>query len=222
MGSSNLKRDFRESLYHGKYRYKCTSRIAAINFCRLGTLSLDEIPDKLKQIQNSASKYYWHYPLNVDQLAKFMIWRIENAPKCKLSFGWDRLCVFSNDLSVYDSIKVFTDDVNITEAYIFASEAKTLYFKKKPKFSFRTYLNVGYVKAQTIADLADFLNRYETQNIIHFSPNLRRYCRNPSIDRIFSSRYGIDHMDEGMGMMLRLTFPELISDTYRMMKQPQY
>lgn len=223
MESSKLSPDIRRNLYLNKYRYKTNIRISAITFCRLYQEKIKEaVPDKLVKIQTSLFRYGHFKHADISQLEKFMYWRIDHGSAFTLMFSWDLLSLFTNDLSAFETIGSFYDgEIHIKEAVIFPAETGVIYFKKEPQFPYRTYLKTGMISAQTIIDLRDFKERYNDQNLVKFSPNLKFYCEQNPKEWYFFSKYAIDHSDESMSTLLRLSFPKLIDRTYRLLKQPE-
>lgn len=222
MESSKLKTEIRTKLYYNQFKYKAKVYIPGVSFTYyIG--DIDEFINKISKI-NPFPKYY-HVSKNIDneQINKFLICR-NMLPKDKIihRIQGDHVSFFSNDLTLLHNLKSIDPNLALVEADVGSLDSSCMYFKKPPKYKFRTYFKGKRIPKDFSDSLRSLQSTY-SENVLHFSSGLPKVCFMPNQYnpyRYIHSSHFVEYNDEAMISILALFFPTMLGKTFRCEKQP--
>jgi len=225
MASSKLKIEKKNKLYFNKYKYKATVRLEGANLTYY-TVDLETFNAKFEKLKtsykNQPNAFYneWHYEnVNIDKIAKYLSWRNLFKDRVTLRVNFNSVSVFSNDLTILKSLDSI-DEVSLCEAKVLQSDV--MYFKKQPKFKYRTYFRAKRVPKDFIENVDSFIKNYKDKNL-HISSSLQRFLteRNWHPYIYLHGSYHIDYNDESFLSILHMYFTGMIAQTYKLDKEPK-
>lgn len=224
MGLFTLKVENTNKLYFNKFKYKAKVKIHGVNL----TYYLDSI----EQVQERIEKYIaerrpykfhgsYYQDIDIKLIEKYLIWK--NIFKDKVTFrvSQNSVSVFSNDFNILKSLNAISQDVFVYEANVIKTD--TLFFKKTPKFTTRTYFKNKRIPSDFIDSLNSFIKNYDGKPGISLSKTLKRDFSsrlwNPFI--YLHGSVHIDYNDESFLSVLYMYFPGMLGKTYKLEKLPK-
>ena len=228
MESLKLQTELRNSLYFNKFVYRAQCRVQGAAYTYY-TKSLDEFKRKMENRQKHNSTRVtillgdWRYQVdNIDyeQIGKYFTWR-DNADKdrymCRIQ--GDHIGFFSDDLELLKTLDVLDPDLRLSKAEVI--QGNVLYFKKDPKYKFRTFFKGKKAPNNFREDVTNFITSYD--HIAKISPALKRYVADGprrSYYNYLHSSYYVDYNDESTLTLLHMFFSSMIAKTYSLAKEP--
>jgi len=234
MASSKLKIKpiDRDNLYFNKYLYRVY--ISAPNLYWVQYMNdIDEYCNRLAEehenyLVKKDDKNYWPYyrerytpdPVDYPLITYLIDIRKTYYKKNKnigMRYEGNTICVYTNELSIVESIVAVKPEVKINQANVAPKGVK--YFKNDPPAKYRAYMTSNRVPAEFRNDMLQYLQRtpdlrpsksFETflnRNMMH------RY------DIWLWNNYFLDYDDDRNLMMLMLMFPGAIGKTYKLEKK---
>lgn len=230
MASSKLKikQTNRNRLFYSKFLYKVTLPYLGVRFI-YHAKDIKDFKIKFK----AAAKSPWSYikyelkDCNLDLLERIIEFKntYKGTNKIGLYRSSNHLAVYTSDLKIVEELHRFDSGLKIEKA--FAPPPKTMYFAKKPEFSYRVYLKS--VKLH-IDEIKSFIQFYETnKERLFLSASFARFLDwegnsflgTIKLDyRFLSFGFFIDYNDESTLTLLSLVFPEILGKTYKLEKRP--
>lgn len=229
MESLKLQIDTRNALYFGKYQYraKCKVEGAAYTYYSKG---IEEFKSKMAKRSATAPSYIevmmtgWQSRIdliNYEQIATYFSWR-EDAPSdlYMARIQGNMISFFSDDLDLLKTLTVLDPNLEISIVDIIGKNV--LYFKKEPKFKYRTYFRGKKVPDNFKEDVRSFMERYE--NIASICPALKRLINETTGRKhwynYLHSSYYVDYDQESTLTLLHMFFGSMLAKTYTLEKQP--
>lgn len=236
MESSKLIFEERRKLYCSKYDYKVSMFIDGVSHARYAKniieyrkaiertksfqrkyLYPDGVLDKEWDVWDSDRKNWETYWLNIDfdMIDRFLTWKVEHKDESSLRIERNKLSIFLNDISLLESIKDINPVYVISKAVVL--EAGVMFFKKQPKFKYRTYFKRKAVTLDFLKSMESFIKLYKKDDSMKIS------CNRPDDGRrLWYMPSGfIDYNNESILTLLHMHFGGMIGDTYKLEKHPK-
>lgn len=225
MESSRLKVENRNKLYFNKYLYKAQCKIQGAGY----TYYVNDVESFTERLQKFHKHKYGVHVMNkdfktyveeidVDQISKFFTWR-NTVSKDKFShrIQGDTVSFFSNDLNLLETLKSIDSNVIFSKANVL--ECDRLYFKKTPKYRYRTYFKGKRMPKDFIENVTNLKNMYPS---IHFSDGLfsSLFHNNWHPYRYMHGSYFVEYNDEQMYTILGMWLHDMLAKTYICQKLP--
>lgn len=216
--------DYRDVLYYGKYRYRARLTIAGLAWIH----GCDTMLDYLKRL-DSNRRYYDKTriaAIDLDDIESFINWRnvnVKTTKTCTIRIESNTAGVFSNDLSLLQSLRYLSPTVDISEVIDIAPTGiKT--FAKEPKHKYRVYLKSKRVKDSFKKELSEFISRYKgTKTVIVPSDALAGWLKGGQKywqQSYCSSHYYIEYDEDSTNSLLSLMFGDMIKRRFKLEKRP--
>jgi len=226
MVSSQLQTEMRTCLYFKKYKYRAKLTIPGICYSYY-TSNLEQFVRKLEGINQNRSKFQIAYintrweqikdNIDLDQISRYFDWRVENKDKdYTIRIQGNLISFFSHDLALLESLKILDQDIVLTEANV--DKTDVIYFKKSPKYKFRTYFKGKKAPDGFSQDIIGFMESYG--KISKICPALRRFVSDTRYYNYLHSSYYVDYNDESTLTLLHLHFGSMLAKTYRLEIEP--
>ena len=230
MESLKLQTDIRNALYFGKYSYRARCKVYGASYTYY-TKSLEEFTIKMaKRAANPPSHIEvvlsdWRTKIDqidYDQIGRYFAWR-EDAPadRYMARIQGNMISFFSDDLELLKTLDMLDPHIEISIAEIIGKDV--LYFKKEPKYKYRTYFRGKRVPDSFREDVKSFVERYNKS--ANICPALKRlvnenFGRNRWYNYLHSSYY-VDYNDESTLTLLHMFFGAMLAKTYTLEKAPE-
>lgn len=218
-----LKVEKKNKLYFNKYKYKAYLYLKGANL----TYYTSDIESFNQRYENLKSQYVikpmsltydWIYEgVDVNKISKYLTWRNLFRDRVHLRVNTDSVSVFSNDLNLLKSLDGI-GQVSITEVQ--ALDQDVLYFKKRPKYKFRTYFRAKRVPKDFIENVSEFSKKHSNAKV---SKSLRTFLisRNWHAYIYLHGSYYVDYNEESYLSILHMYFSGMIGKTYKCEKEPK-
>jgi hypothetical protein len=231
MESSKFKTEKRNKLYFNKFQYKANVKIVGVQYTYY-TTDIDIYKNRIEKFKSSsaAQNYkklfndeyydddYWN-SINFDSIEKYLVYR-DTMPKSKFvtRISGDTISVFSNDLSMFNYLYSIDPYLQITQAHVL--EMGKMYFKRKPKYKYRTYFKSRRMPKDFTENVLSLKNTYSS---LHFCPALLRalFYKTPyNPYRYMHGSFYVEYNDESMLSILGMWFSNMLSKTYTCEQEP--
>lgn len=229
MESLKLKTETRNKLYYGKYRYRAKLFLRGVNYTYY-TPDIDTFLARKERFENDKVTGYYKYSndewknywkiVDIDKISMFITWR-NTIPRTQamIRIQGDYVSFFSNDLNLLRSIESIDQKVTYTEVSNLADDV--LYFKKEPKYKFRTFFKGKRMPEYFIESLKTVRENYkETDVKISSALQSLVFDRNYHPFRYMHGSYYIDYNEQSMLSILAMFFPDMLAKTYSLAKHP--
>lgn len=227
MELSKLKIEKRNKLYFNKFKYKAVAFIQGAAYTYY-TPDLETFVARMEKLRTQTNRYgvrvmdddwkiYWD-EVNLDRISQFITWRnLVNKERCMHRIQNDHVSFFSNDLSLLQSLESLDPKLEYTEAQCL--DANVMYFKKKPKYKFRTYFRGKRIPKDFSDNVRTLQDTYKS---MHFSKGLftSLFHNNWHQFRYMHGSYFVEYNDEQMLTILAMWFPDMLAKTYVLAKEP--
>ena len=129
----------------------------------------------------------------------------------------DNVSFFSNELSLLQTLDNLDPKVTITKVICY--DPKTLYFKRQPKYKYRTYFKGKRIPKDFSDNCRSLQDMYKSLN---FSKGLftSLFHNNWHAYRYMHGSYFVEYNDEQMLTILSMWFPDMLAKTYVLAKEP--
>jgi hypothetical protein len=229
MGSFKLKVEKRNKLYFNKFKYRATLKIQGAAYTYY-TPNLETFISRMEKLRTNTNRYgvriinedwkeYWD-EVNLDQISQFITWRnVVDKSKCMHRIQGDTVSFFSNDLSLLQTLDSINTEIFYSEAI--SLKPNIMYFKKQPKFKFRTYFRSKRMPKDFSDNVRSLSSMY--QNVLNFSPalfNALFYQNQYNPYRYLHGSYYVEYNDDKMLTILAMWFPDMLAKTYSLAKEP--
>lgn len=222
-----MKIEKRNKLYFNKFKYKAVVQIQGAAYTYY-TPNLETFVARMEKLRDSKPRYgvrllneewkeYWD-EVNLDRISKLITWRnVVNKEKCSLRIQGDFVSFFSNELGLLQTLDSIDPNVTITEAICYQNDY--MYFKKEPKYKFRTYFKGKRMPQDFSDNIRTLQNMYSSLNFSKaifsslFHNNWHPY-------RYMHGSYFVEYNDERMLTILSIWFPDMLAKTYSLAKEP--
>jgi hypothetical protein len=227
MASYKLKVEKRNKLYFNKFRYKAIARVQGAAYTYY-TPNLDIFVERMEKLRSNNNRYgvrvmnedwqeYWD-EVNLDQISQFITWRnIISKDKCMHRIQGDHVSFFSNDLALLQTLDSLDSDVRLFEVKCYNSDF--MYFKRQPKYKFRTYFKARRMPKDFSENILTLRDMYSS---LHFSKAIFNslFHNNWHPYRYMHGSYFVEYDDKHMLTILAMWFPDILSKTYSLAKEP--
>jgi hypothetical protein len=231
MESSKLKIEVRNKLYYNKFKYKavCSIQGAAYTYY---SQDIETFVSKMENLKDSrlhsrygvrtiddSWKVYWE-EVNVDQISQFITWRnLIQKDKCMYRIQGDTVSFFSNDLYLLETL--YSIDPNLSFTKVEQMDPEILYFKKQPKYQYRTFFKGKRCSQDFLKNVVEFSERYPTTKISQGLLNYADKRKNAYSNYMYMhGSYHVDYDDSSMVSILHMLFPGMIAKTFSLAKEP--
>lgn len=227
MGSSQLKIENRTSLYFGKYMYRAQCQVMGASYTYY-TNNITQFKNKLENTKASRNNYRISVynnrfeetidHIDFEQIEKFFEWKKnKDTDQYMFRIQGNQVSFFSNDLSLLKTLTEIDENPKYSKAEIQSTD--TLYFKKEPKYKYRTYFKGKKAPIGMAEHIEDLIKMYGDK--IKFSPgmirNLNRYPNSPY--RYMHTSYYVDYNDQSMLSIFGLWFGENLGKSFSLKKE---
>lgn len=227
MGSYKLKVEKRNKLYFNKFKYRAVCKIQGAAYTYY-TPDLDTFVARMEKLRGNKPLYgvrvinddwreYWE-EVNLDSISQLITWRnLVSKDKCLIRIQSDFVSFFSNDLSLLETLESIDPKLKITE--VISYDNNYLYFKKQPKYKFRTYFRSKRMPKDFSENIVSLKDMYKSLN---FSKGLftSLFHNNWHPYRYMHGSYFVEYNDEQMLTILSMWFPNMLAKTYVLAKEP--
>lgn len=227
MESSKLKTEIRNKLYFGQYNYKAVIQVTGLSYTYY-VENIQNYKDRLARFRaekNIALRSYgskisdtdYYASIDYDLIDKFLQFKKAYSDYAMVRQERDKASIFSNNLTLLETLVELDSNFKIYKAEILSTDS--IYFKKQPKYKYRTYF-----KARRIPkDFIDNINSLkETYKSLNFSKGLfmSLFHNNWHPYRYLHGSYFVEYNDEQMLTILGMWFPDMLGKTYSLAKEP--
>lgn len=227
MESFKLKIEKKNKFYFNKFEYKAVCKIKGAVYT-YHTPDLDTFISRMEKLRGYKSRYgvrllndewkeYWE-EVEVEKISKFLTWRNQvNKEKCLIRFQSDNVCFFSNDLELLKTL--YNIDTNLKFFQVKPLEPDKLYFKKEPKYRYRTYFRSKRMPADFSENIRSLRDMYKS---LHFSESLFKslFHNNWHPFKYMHGSHFVEYNDDKMLTILGMWLPDMLSKTYVLAKEP--
>lgn len=223
----NLKIEKRNKLYFNKFKYRAVCKIQGAAYTYY-TPDLETFVERMEKLRDDRPRYgvrifkddwneYWD-EVNLEQISAYITWRnTVSKDKVLYRIQGDAVSFFSNELSLLKSLDSIDPKVTFTEAACY--EPNMLYFKRKPKYNFRTYFKGKRMPKDFSDNVRTLRDMYKSLN---FSKGLFNslFHNNWHAYRYMHGSFFVEYNDEQMLTVLSMWFPDMLAKTYTLAKEP--
>ena len=227
MESFKLKVEKRNKLYFNRFKYRAVAHIQGAAYTYY-THDLETFVDRMEKLRDNKPRYgvrvlkddwqeYWD-EVNLDRISQLITWRnVVSKDKCCIRIQGDYVSFFSNELPLLQTLDSIDPQIDITEAICY--ESNYLYFKKKPKYKFRTYFKGKRMPKDFSDNIRSLQQMYSSLN---FSKGLftSLFHNNWNPYRYMHGSYFVEYNDQQMHTILAMWFPDMLAKTYSLAKEP--
>ena len=230
MESLQLIDQLRSTLYFGKFKYKVVAEIPDAWVTRYAEYwhidKIDSYIDKRLSGPFKPAK-----STNAKKLKKFARWRhktlqFKNNKEYRTSTSKNEFILYSNSLDAIDPVTKFAENSTIFEAKLIdpANEKCVMYFKRPPRFKYRTYFDFrkSYKNQEAMNQFVDYMKSLP----VTYGPDKIKVC--PSFFREkhnqwlgYNCSFWLDYNDPGFSTVLRLMGPLWIRKDYQLLQFPK-
>jgi hypothetical protein len=236
MAQSQLTTKKRNKLYFDKYKYSASFEfLGSVYFNSYSdTKNFDDFITRLEESKKVNGKHAiqqmgtnwvatWD-SVDIDTARKYNDW-IKTADKSKYKSYMmhnNSANFYSNDLSLLETLKNVHPDCKFTE--VTALSKNNLYFKKEPKYKFRTYFKNKKIPNGFIESIKTVHGIYD-QSQLKFSDKVLNdvfYLGRVSMfhPHIYISGWYMEYNTESILSILYIHFSGMIGKTYSLAKEP--
>lgn len=231
MESYKFKTEKRNKLYFNKFQYKANVKIVGVQYTYY-TPDIDTYKGRIERFSASSSlpghrQYfddgfdqvnYWK-TINFETIEKYIIYR-DTMPKEKFvaRISGDSVSIFANDLNMFNYLQTIDPNMTVTKAEVL--ETDKMYFKRQPKYKYRTYFKARRMPKDFTENV---LSLKDTYSSLHFSSGLLRglFYKTPyNPYRYMHGSYYVEYNDEKMLTILAMWFTNILGKTYTCEQQP--
>lgn len=232
MELSKLKIEKRNKLYYGKYPYKATLEIVGSAYTYYSK-TYDDFSrriEKLKNEFNNATGYYantrntnwltYLQEVNYEKIKHYFDWREAHKDYITIRVEGDKVSVFSCDLNLLTTLESINPNITYTKAT--ALKADTLYFKKTPKYKYRTFFKSKRITTEFSKTVVEFADQYAHNKDLNLSPALIKYLNGRNVNRFtfLHGSYFIEYNNESLKSLIYMFFGDMLGKTYYLEKEP--
>lgn len=221
MESLKLKVEKRNKLYFNKFRFKATIKVQGAAYTYY-TPNLETFVGRMEKLRGANNKLgvkeYWD-EVNLDQISQLITWRnTVNKDKFTLRIQGDTVSFFSNELPLLQTLDSIDSKVTFTEAICY-EDCDQLYFKKQPKYKYRTYFKARQMPKHFSESVRSLDDIYSSLN---FSKTLLKtlFTHTYHPFRYLHGSYYVEYNDQHMLTILSMWFPDMLGKTYSLAKEP--
>lgn len=227
MASSQLKVEKRNKLYFNKFKYRAVIYVQGAAYTYY-THDLETFIARMEKLRDNKPRYgvrvmkddwqeYWE-DVNLDRISRLITWRnLVNKEKCLIRIQGDHVSFFSNELPLLQTLNSIDPNVRFTEVACYQSD--TMYFKKTPKYKYRTYFKARRMPEDFSDNIRTLQDMYKSLN---FSKSIftSLFHNNWHQFRYMHGSYFVEYNDEQMRTILAMWFPTMLAKTYSLAKEP--
>lgn len=228
MESFKLKTEKRNKLYFNKFTYKAVCKIQGAPYTYYAP-DIETFISRMEKLrETNRSRYgvrlldenwqeYWD-EVNLDKIGAFITWRnYVDKTRCMYRIQGDNVSFFSNELVLLTTLDNLDPNLVITKAI--CMEPDKMYFKKEPKYKYRTYFKGKRMPKDFSDNVRSLQGMYKSLN---FSKGLftSLFHNNWHPYRYMHGSYFVEYNDEQMLTILGMWFPDMLAKTYSLAKEP--
>lgn len=227
MESLKLKTEIRNKLYFGKYNYKAVVKITGLSYTYY-VENIDQYKDRLARFRkdkNVSLRTYGSYQsddefydaIDYGNIDKFLNFKRAYSEYIMVRQEREKASIFSNNLPLLETLVELDEEFEIYKAEVLNTE--TMYFKKEPKYKFRTYFRAKRIPKDFIENINTLKDTYKSLN---FSKGLfiSLFHNNWHPWRYLHGSFFVEYNDEQMLTILAMWLPDMLGKTYSLAKEP--
>lgn len=232
MGLFKLKTEKRNKLYYGKYPYRATLEIVGSaytyyskdynDFCKRMEKQKFDLKNSIGYYSEERSKSWLKYleEVSYDKIKDYFEWREVNKDFITVRVESDKVSVFSCDLNLLTTLEAINPKVTYTKALALKSD--TLYFKKAPKYKFRTFFKSKRITNEFRNNVISFSEQYAKGSDIKLSKALVNFLTERNINQytFLHGSYFIEYNAESIKSLIYMFFGDMLGKTYYLEKEP--
>lgn len=227
-----LKIEKRNKLYYGKYPYRATLKVVGSSYTYYSK-NYDDFCARMQRHKNDVNKSqnyhvkdgheYWVKfldTINYLKIKEYFKWRETNADYVTIRVEGDKISVFCCDLNLLTTLETINPQVTYTKVIPLKND--TLYFKKTPKFKYRTFFKSKRITTEFGQNVLDFAKRYNTSTEIKLSSSIVKFIKERNINRYtyLHGSYFVDYNNESVKSLVYMFFGDMLGKTYYLEKEP--
>lgn len=222
-----IKTEIRNKLYFGKYNYKAVIKITGLSYTYYVD-NIQQFKDRLARFRTEKSVALRTYgshltdndyydSIDYQSIDKFLIFKKVYNEHIMVRQERDKASIFTNDLSLLESLMELDNEFQIYKSEVLSND--TMYFKKQPKYKFRTYFKGKRIPKDFMDNIQTLKDTYKSLN---FSKGLfvSLFHNNWHPYRYLHGSYFVEYNDEHMHTILAMWLPDMLGKTYSLAKEP--
>lgn len=215
MNNYNLEIENRKILYYKKYQYRAKFNLPGVHHVGYAK-NLHEL-DKIIANHTKWSGNPGPMLLARLQLEKLLNWKINNQNDVCIRTEYTGCSVFSNDLTLLQTLSDIVDDISYTKAELYGDPAVIELLN--PKHNYRVYFKSKNIRQSTfVKDLREFLELHKNSVFPCRALNswVKEYDNQPVWRYTFlSDSHFIEYDDESTSILLNLFLDGYLAKTYK-------
>ena len=190
--------------------------------------NIDQFKDRITRFRKDKNINLRHYGSysnetefydNIDygNIDKFLNYKRVYSDYIMVRQEREKASIFSNNLPLLETLVELDDDFEISKAEVLNTE--TMYFKKEPKYKYRTYFKAKRVPKDFTDNISTLKDTYKSLN---FSKGLlfSFFHNNWHPYRYLHGSFFVEYNDEHMLTILAMWLPDMLGKTYSLAKEP--
>lgn len=227
MESFKLKIEKKIKPYYNKFDYKATLHLEGVGYTYY-TENIDVYINRIEGWKQSEAKDGWRRvfgagswdDIDYDLIEMFLNFR-NTMPKDKIMcrIAGSFVSFYTNDLRLFNGLTAIDPNLTLSKAELMGSK-DTIYFKKNPKYKYRTYFKGKRMPINFPENVTQFMDTYSSVKVCN---GLQRFVDSRVTWHKYIYLHGsfhIDYNDESMLTILHMFFGGMIGKTYSLAKQP--
>jgi len=229
MESLKLATEKRNALFFGKYRYRAKCSVPGAVYTYF-TKNMNEFRNKMAkkhaQPPSAVEVMMDNWRTRIDQIDYIQIenyfnWRDHaNRDSYMSRIQGNSISFFSDDLELLKTLEILDKDLKISICELIGNDI--MYFKKEPKFKYRTYFRGRRVPENFKEEVRSFIERYD--NTAKICPALKRLVQVTNRKYWYNylhSSYYVDYNDPSTLTLLHMFFGSMLHKSYTLEKAPE-
>lgn len=171
-------------------------------------------------VVSSPSEFVIHKDaVDIIAMEKILTWLHDNkSDDYEYRIVNNNITIYSNNLELLRTLEPIHNSISYHQAMVILDK-DTKYFKKQPKYKFRTYFSSKRMPESFSDNVNTLTENYK--NSLHFSPALKRYAnRHFHPYRYLHSGYFVEYNDKKFHTILSIYFSDMLGKTFKLEKQP--
>lgn len=233
MASLKLVTKKRNGLYFNQYKYSVTFPFrGATYFSSYKTIDTDEFIARLLKLKISTGKSaiqimtndwkpYWE-TIDIDVASKFSNWvKSVDQSQVRMLVRHNDITVYSNNLSILQTVSSINQDCNIVELIDLRLDKNKLYFKRQPKYKYRTYFKSKRLPKGFTESVHTLMDNHDKTEL-KFSDSLLKSLFFHNTYHPYRYLYGkayVDYNSESVLSILYIHFSSMLGKSYSLEKE---
>ena len=214
------KYEERDHYYYNKFKYRAKFHLKGIRV----SIYCDDKIELPNRLDKPRSKFFKDWSeINIQPIENWIDWRNINKPAKLMTYRIEgnSVSVFSNDLSLLESLKTLGEEIDIqyTEVKNVLTYVGTKTFVREPKHKFRIHLKAVKVDTSVLDNLRNMITNntslYPSKGFEHWLSIMPRTWRH----KYTNAAHFIDYDDESMLTYLLIVHGNIFGKKYKLEKR---